>query len=75
MAAKPVVDGVEKQMGQKRLRIIRVDVGTKQGRRIASRVALDLVPTIIGYDPAGVERWRISHTPKRQELWTKIVAL
>ena len=75
MATKPVVDGIEKQLGQKRLRMVRVDVSTKEGRRIASRVSLDLVPTLIGYDPAGVERWRVNHVPKRQELWSKIVAL
>jgi hypothetical protein len=75
MAAKPVVDGIEKQLGQKRLRLVRVDVGTKEGRRIASRVELDLVPTIIGYDGGGVERWRFTRVPKRQELWARIVAL
>ena len=75
MATKPVVDGLEKQLGQKRLRIVRIDVGTKEGHKIAGRVGLDMVPTFVGYDPSGNERWRINRVPKRQELWSRVIAL
>ena len=74
MAAKPVVDGIEKQLGG-RVSLVRLDVATTSGRKVAARVALDTVPTFIGYDGEGVERWRITRVPGRVELWNRLMAL
>jgi hypothetical protein len=74
MAAKPVVDGIDKQL-EGRVRVIRVDVGSANGKKIAAKAGLDLVPTLIGYDRQGLERFRMTRTPNKIELWRKVVSL
>ncbi|HLG74258.1 MAG TPA: hypothetical protein VK009_27875 [Chloroflexota bacterium] len=74
MAAKPVVDGIEKQLGG-RVSVVRMDVSTPAGRKVAAKIGLDLVPTFIGYDSQGLERWRVSRVPNRAELWNRLMLL
>jgi hypothetical protein len=74
MAAKPVVDGMEKELGR-HVRFVRLDVASQVGKTIASRVGLDLVPTFIGYDSQGEERWRYQQLPSKGELWRRVAAL
>lgn len=74
MAAKPVVDGMEKELGR-HVRFVRLDVTSTTGKKIASSVALDLVPTFIGYDKDGNERWRYQQLPSKGELWRRVAAL
>jgi hypothetical protein len=74
MAAKPVVDGFDKQLGGK-VRIVRVDINSEHGKKIAAKVGLDMVPTFIGYDGEGVERWRLGAMPNRTELWRRLISL
>lgn len=74
MTAKPVVDGLEKQLGG-RVSVVRVDVSSPTGKKVAAKVGLDLVPTFIGYDAKGVEQWRLSEVPKRPELWQLLMSL
>jgi hypothetical protein len=74
MAAKPVVDGFDKQLAGK-VRIIKVDVATPEGKKVALKAGLDLVPTFIGYDAQGNERWRVQSMPSRPELWRKLISL
>ncbi|HLY67489.1 MAG TPA: thioredoxin family protein [Chloroflexota bacterium] len=74
MAAKPMVDGMEKELGR-HVRFVKVDVGTLPGKKIAAYVGLDLVPTFIGYDREGTERWRSARLPPRAELWRRVAAL
>ena len=74
MVAKPVVDGLDKQLAG-RVRIVRVDINSPNGRKIATKVGLDMVPTFIGYDGEGLERWRINRVPNRVELWRRLINL
>jgi hypothetical protein len=74
MATKPVVHGIEKQLAGK-VRIVQLDVASETGRKVAAKVGIDLVPTFIGYDAQGIERWRIGRAPARMELWRRIVSL
>ena len=74
MAAKPVVDGFDKQLAG-RVRIVRVDINSSNGKKIATKVGLDMVPTFIGYDGEGVERWRLDRVPNRVELWRHLISL
>ncbi|MBV9120464.1 MAG: hypothetical protein JOZ39_07125 [Chloroflexi bacterium] len=74
MIAKPVVDGIERQLDGKLLHIVRIDVSSGEGRKIAAHTGIDLVPTFIGYDGAGRERWRTQQAT-RAELMRKIASL
>ena len=74
MAMKPVVDGIEKQIGNK-VRIVRVDVSTPEGRKIAAEVPPTMVPAFVGFDSKGSERWSVDHALSRAELWRRIIAL
>ncbi|HVA26201.1 MAG TPA: hypothetical protein VMW62_17640 [Chloroflexota bacterium] len=74
MAAKPVVDGFDKQLAG-RVRFVRADINSPNGKKIAAKVGLDMVPTFIGYDAKGVERWRMSPMPNRLELWSRLIKL
>ena len=74
MAAKPVVDGFDKQLAGK-VRFVRVDVASPNGRKIAVKAGLGLVPTFIGYDAAGMQQWRVEGMPNKMALWRKIISL
>lgn len=74
MAAKPVVDGMEKELGR-HVRFVRLDVATSAGKKVGSSVGLDLVPTFIGYDAKGNERWRYQQLVGKSELWRRVAAL
>jgi hypothetical protein len=74
MAAKPVVDGLDKQLAG-RVRIVRMDVATREGKKVALKVGLDTVPTFIAYGKDGLERWRTARMPSKPELWRRLVAL
>ena len=74
MAAKPVMDGMEKELGR-HVRFVRVDVASSTGKKIGMSVGLDLVPAFIGYDGAGKERWRYQQLPSKGELWRRVAAL
>ena len=74
MATKPVVDGFDKQLAG-RVRFVRIDVNSDKGRKIAAKAGVALVPTLIGYDGAGEERWRMQRVPNRPELWRRLIAL
>ena len=67
MAARPVVDGIERDLGS-RVRVFRADVASPEGRKLARRVGLDLVPTFIAFDGQGMERWRAQRVPNRREV-------
>jgi hypothetical protein len=74
MTAKPVVDGFDKQLAG-RVRFVRADINSPNGKKIAARVGFDMVPTLIGYDGEGVERWRMDRVPNRVELWRRLISL
>jgi hypothetical protein len=74
MAAKPVVDGCDKQMAG-RVRFVRVDVNSANGKKIAAKLGVDLTPTFVGYDADGVEQWRTTGVPNRAQFWRKLISL
>jgi thiol-disulfide isomerase/thioredoxin len=75
MAARPIYEGIQADIGN-RAQVLRVDAGTPEGRRIGSRVGLDLVPTFIVFDSMGKERWRSNgRIPNRMEIVRMLVRL
>lgn len=54
---KPVVDGLEQEMGE-RLIVLRVDIHTEAGQEIASQHRFEYTPTFILFDEQGNEKWR-----------------
>lgn len=54
---KPVVDGLEKEMGAK-LIIIRVDIHSAAGRALTGPMGFEYTPTFIFFGPDGAELWR-----------------
>jgi thioredoxin-related protein len=57
MAARPVVDGIEREH-QGRLIVVRIDVQDSVGREVAARYDFRVTPTFIFFDASGEERWR-----------------
>ncbi|MEW6568597.1 MAG: thioredoxin family protein [Chloroflexota bacterium] len=57
MAAKPVVDGIEREHSG-RLSVIRLNVQEPVGLAIANRLGFRLTPTFIFFDSQGNEAWR-----------------
>ena len=49
--AKPVVDGLERELGQ--VRLVRLNAMSREGREIAGRYAVRGVPTLIVFDGKG----------------------
>ena len=74
MAAKPVVDGFEKQLG-KRVRFVRLDMASQNGRKVAAQVGVNMVPLFVGFDKDGMERWRAEGPVNRTQLWARVVSL
>jgi len=57
MAAKPIVDGIEREYGE-RLRVIRVNVQDPAGRALADRHHFEFTPTFVLFDAEGRELLR-----------------
>lgn len=57
MAAKPIVDGIERQYGE-RLTVIRLNIQEPVGQRMGERYDFAFTPTFILLDPEGEEQWR-----------------
>lgn len=55
--AEPIVDALEKEMGE-RLRIIHIDVQGPIGRDLAEVYDFEYTPTFIFFDAQGQEMWR-----------------
>lgn len=66
MAAKPVVDGLERDWtaGQ----VLRLDILTPVGREFGQRHAFQYTPTFILFDAAGKELARWQRPPSLDEL-------
>ncbi len=56
-AEKPVVDGLENELGQK-LHVIRIDIQDQIGRELAPVYNFEYTPTYIYFDARGAEVWR-----------------
>lgn len=57
MAAKPIVDGIEREHGE-RLRVIRIDIHDPAGRALADQYQLELTPTFVLFSSDGQELLR-----------------
>jgi thiol-disulfide isomerase/thioredoxin len=57
MAAKPIVDGIEREHGE-RLRVIRVNVQDTAGQALADRYRFEFTPTFVLFDAGGRELLR-----------------
>lgn len=57
MAAKPVVDGIEREH-QGQLIVIRLNIQEPAGRELASRYQARYTPTFVMLDGTGQEFWR-----------------
>lgn len=55
---KPVVDGLEKELGGKLL-IIRINIQSKVGRELLPVYDFEYTPTFIFFDGQGREDWRV----------------
>ena len=54
---KPIVDGLEQELGAS-LAIIRVNVQSDAGRQLAKTYQFQYTPTFIFFDASGAEIWR-----------------
>jgi thioredoxin 1 len=57
MAARPIVDGIEREHGQ-RLRVIRVNVQDPVGQALAGLYRFEFTPTFVLFDAEGRELLR-----------------
>ncbi len=54
---KPVVDGLEQELGDK-IHIIRLNIQEEVGRELAPLYGFEFTPTFIYFDENGNELWR-----------------
>jgi len=54
---KPIVDGLERELGD-RILIIRINIQESIGRELAPVYAIEFAPTFIFIDAQGNELWR-----------------
>lgn len=54
---KPVVDRLEKELGNK-INIIRINIQESTGRELAQNYAFQYTPTFIFFNANGMELWR-----------------
>ncbi|MCL4527928.1 MAG: hypothetical protein M1282_00755 [Chloroflexi bacterium] len=54
---KPVVDGLEKELGDK-IEIIRINIQSQAGRELVPVYNFEYAPTFIMFDSQGNELWR-----------------
>lgn len=67
MALKPMVDRLEKELADG-AQVLRIDVRSDSGRKLAQSLGLVMVPTFIVFDKSGTEVWRKVGLANRQEL-------
>lgn len=67
LAAKPVVNGIEEDLGET-VPVIRLDIGSDVGKSVADRFGVRGVPTTIVLDGAGQVVHRESGIPSREEV-------
>lgn len=57
LAAKPIVDGIEREFSGQLL-VVRLNVQDPAGRVLARTYGSQYTPTFIFFDEQGVEQWR-----------------
>ena len=71
--AKPIVDGIEKDLKGK-AEVVRLNLLSKVGREVASRYSVPAVPTILILDAEGEVVYRHTGMPDRREVVAQISA-
>ena len=72
LAAKPVVDGIEKDL-EGRARVIRLNLMSRIGREVAARYGVQVIPTLVVLDGEEQEIYRYSGVPNREEVVAQLV--
>jgi thioredoxin-related protein len=54
---RPIVDGLEQELGAK-IKIIRINIQSQAGRELIAAYDFEYTPTFIMFDSKGVELWR-----------------
>ena len=72
--AKPIVDGIEKDLKGK-AEVVRLNMMSKVGREVASRYGVPAVPTILVLDAGSQVIYRHTGMPDRREIVGVAVAL
>jgi thiol-disulfide isomerase/thioredoxin len=67
LAAKPIVNGIEKDL-EGRARVLRLNVLGKIGRELAGRYDVRGLPTVVAIDGAGKVVYRHTGLPDRQRI-------
>jgi len=71
--AKPIVDGIEKDLKGK-AEVVRLDISSRVGREVASRYGVAALPTILILDNDSKVIYRHVGMPDRGEVVTQITA-
>ncbi|NLF02593.1 MAG: thioredoxin family protein [Anaerolineales bacterium] len=72
--AKPVVDGLERELGD-RMQVLRVSVMDDVGSQLAARYSVRSVPTSVLLDGSGEVVLRQVGTPQREDVEAALAAL
>lgn len=73
LAAKPVVDGIERDLRGK-ADVVRLDILGRVGGQVAARYGVHVIPTTIVLDGGGHEVYRHTGMPDRQEVVARVTA-
>ena len=74
LAAKPIVNGIERDL-EGRAAVVRLDLLSAEGRRIARRYDVRAIPTILVFDRGKGPLFRQMGMPDRKEIVGKVLAL
>ncbi len=72
--AKPIVDGIEKEL-EGRAQVIRLDVRSTLGRTVAARYGITGLPTTLVFDRQGMVVLRVGGPPNRDQLLEAVRAV
>ena len=74
LAAKPIVNGIERDLEGKAT-VVRLDLLSEEGRRIAGRYDVSAIPTILVFDRGKGPVFRHVGIPDRDEIVGEVLAL
>ncbi len=74
LTAKPIVDGIEKDLRGK-AEVVRLNMLSRLGREIASRYGVPAVPTLVVLDGDGNVIHKRTGRPDRREVVARVSAL
>ena len=72
LAAKPIVDGIEKDL-QDRAEVVRVNAGGSLGKELAAQYGVMGVPTTVVLDGTGAVIYQQAGIPSRKKIVDMVV--